>query len=78
MPKAGDTKRRTASALRAAGQEHPGPVGSVVLDAGLDGLGPIRSAVQVADAAVRAADDSEEAIEALVRDHLAPAPWAAS
>jgi hypothetical protein len=70
-PKAGDTKRRTASALRAAGQEHPGPLGRVVLDAGLDGLGPIRSAVEVADAALRDADDSEEAIETLVRDHLA-------
>ena len=70
-PKAGDTKRRTASALRAAGQEHPGPVGLVVLDKGLDGLGPIRSAVRVAGAALRDADDSEAAIEALVRDHLA-------
>ncbi|GAA2147688.1 EcsC family protein [Humibacillus xanthopallidus] len=70
-PKAGDTKRHTASALRAASQEHPGPLGRVVLGAGLDGLGPIRSAVRVAEAALRDADDSEEAVEALVRDHLA-------
>lgn len=70
-PKAGDTERRTASALRAAGWEHPGPLGRVVLDTGLDGLGPIRSAVRVAEAALGDADDSEQAIETLVRDHLA-------
>src|SRR6476660_1226649 len=70
-PKARDTKRPTASALQAGSHEHPGPVGRLVLDRGLDGLGPIRSAVRVADAALRDADDSEEAIETLVRDHLA-------
>ena len=67
----GESKRRTASALRAAGEKHPGTVGRVVLNAGLDGLGPIPSAVQVADAAVRDGKDSEEAIERVVRDHLA-------
>jgi len=70
-PKAGDTKRRTASALQAGSHEHPGPVGRLVLDRGLDGLGPIRSAVRVADAALRDAHDPEEAIETLVRNHLA-------
>ncbi|HKX66499.1 MAG TPA: hypothetical protein VJN29_04685 [Intrasporangium sp.] len=43
----------------------------MVLDTGLDGLGPIRSAVLIAEAALADADDSEEAIETLVRDHLA-------
>ncbi len=70
-PKAGDIERRTASALPAAGREHAGPIGRVVLDTGLDGLGPIRSAAQVADAALRGADDAEEAVETLVRNHLA-------
>ena len=70
-PKAGDSKRRTASALQAGSHEHPGPVGRLVLDRGLDGLGPIRSAVRVADAALRDAHDPEEAIETLVRNHLA-------
>jgi hypothetical protein len=70
-PDVDDEEPRGTSALRDAGQEHPGPAGRVVLDAGLNGLGPIRSAAQVADAALRDADDSEEAIETLVRDHLA-------
>ncbi|WP_323099124.1 hypothetical protein [Intrasporangium sp. YIM S08009] len=70
-PSPGDTERRTPSALGAAGREHPGPIGRVVLDIALEGLEPIRSAVQVAEAAVRDSEDSEEAIEALVRDHLA-------
>ena len=70
-PKTGDTTRRTASALRAAGRKHAGPIGRVVLDTGLDGLGPIRSAAGVADAALRDADDPESAIETLVREHLA-------
>jgi len=70
-PEVDDTERRTPSALGAAGEEHPGPVGRVVLDTGLDGRGPIRSAARVADAALRDADDPERAIETLVRDHLA-------
>ena len=70
-PNADDGARRTASALRAAGAEHPGPIGRMVLDTGLEGRGPIRSADRVADAALRGAEDSEEAIERLVRDHVA-------
>ena len=73
-----DREPRTPSALQAASEEHPGPVGRVVLDTGLDGLGPIRSAARVAEAALRDASDSEEAIETLVRgpsrSHAAAAP----
>ena len=43
----------------------------MVLDTGLDGRGPIRSADRIAHAALRGADHSEEAIERLVRDHVA-------
>ena len=70
-PNADDGARRTASALQAAGADHPGPIGRMVLHIGLDGGGPIRSAHQVAAAALRGADDPEEAIETLVRDHVA-------
>ena len=51
-PNADDGPRRTASALRAAGAAHPGPIGRIVLDTGLEGRGPIRSADRVADAAL--------------------------
>ena len=43
----------------------------MVLHTGLEGRGPIRSADRVADAALRGAEDPEEAIERLVRDHVA-------
>ena len=71
MPSPDDTQRRTASALRAAGARVPGPIGRVVLDTGLDGVGPIRSADRVAEAALGDAVDPERAIEQLVRDHVA-------
>ena len=71
MPNPDDTERRTASALRAAGAKVPGPIGRVVLDCGLDGLGPIRSADRVAEAALRDATAPQRAIERLVRDHVA-------
>jgi hypothetical protein len=66
-----DTARRTATALRAAGRQQPGPLGRLVLDTGLDGRGPIRSADRIADAALRGAGDAEEAVQRIVRDHVA-------
>src|SRR5215208_4594098 len=42
----------------------------MVLDAGLDGRGPIWSAERIAATALRGVDDSEEAIERLVRDQV--------
>jgi hypothetical protein len=71
-PDPDETARRTASALEAAPGKHAGPLGRRVLDTGLDGRGPLRSASCVADVALRGADhNSERAIEKLVRDHLA-------
>ena len=70
-PNSDDGTGRTASALRAAVAEHPGPIGRMVLHTGLDGRGPIRSADRVAEAALRGAEDPEAAIEKLVREHVA-------
>ena len=70
---ADDGARRGPSALRAAVAEHPGPIGRVVLDTGLEGRGLIRSADRVAADALRGAENQEAAIERLVRDHIAAA-----
>ena len=67
---ADDGARHRATALRAAVAEHPGPIGRLVLDTGLEGRGPIRSAGQIAADALRGAENPDDAIERLVRDHV--------
>ena len=65
----------TASALEAArtGTPDDGAMARVVqmlMDAGLDGRGPLRSASAIADAARRRTSDPDEAIERIVRLHF--------
>ncbi len=70
-----EESERTASALEAARDNAPddsaiGRVVQMLMDAGLDGRGPLRPATSIADAARRRTSDSEEAVERIVRLHF--------
>jgi len=71
------TKRLSALEQASAGQEDHGAFGNGVvrviegiLDTGIDGRGPFHSAQQVADVALSNHPDSEQAIDAIVSQHL--------
>lgn len=75
----GSTARKRLSALEqaSAGQQDHGAFGNGVvrviegvLDAGIEGKGPFHSAQQVADVALSSHPDSEQAIDAVVSQHL--------
>jgi EcsC protein family len=71
-----EESQRTASALEAARDNAPddsaiGRVVQMLMDAGLDGRGPLRPATSIADAALRRTSDHEEAVERIVRLHVA-------
>jgi hypothetical protein len=74
-----DDKKAATSALEQANTPPGGMSGMVVgviqplLDAGIDGKGPLPSAQSVADSALRKAGDVEGAIDKVVRMHLAAA-----
>jgi hypothetical protein len=64
-----------ASALEAARRNAPDDgamtrVVQMLMDAGLDGRGPLRPATAIADAARRRTSDPEEAVERIVRLHV--------
>jgi hypothetical protein len=64
----------TASALEAARAQRPDDnaiagLVQVLIDTGIDGRGPIRSAQRVSDAALRRSSGPDEAIERIVRTH---------
>ena len=70
--------QRTASALDAARDNQPddtaiGRMVQMLMDTGLDGRGPLRPATSLADAALRRTSDPEEAVERIVRLHVAGA-----
>jgi hypothetical protein len=74
----GDAPARLGALDRAAKPERArGPAAAVaraverILDAGIDGRGPLESAQQVADRARAATSDPEAAIDRVVRNHLA-------
>jgi EcsC protein family len=67
--------QHAASALDAARANAPddsaiGRLVQVLMDAGLDGRGPLRPASSIADAARRRTSDPEEAVERVVRMHV--------
>jgi hypothetical protein len=70
-----EESQQTASALEAARDNAPddsaiGRVVQMLMDAGLDGRGPLRPATSIADAARRRTADPEEAVERIVRMHF--------
>ena len=70
-----EESQQTASALEAARHNAPddtaiGRVVQMLMDAGLDGRGPLRPATSIADAARRRTSDPEEAVERIVRLHV--------
>jgi hypothetical protein len=73
----GDNKKVPTSALEQASSEPGGASGMVVnliqplLDVGIDGKGPLPSAQAVADGARAKSRDVEDAIDRVVRQHLA-------
>ena len=70
-----EESRQTASALEAARGNAPddsaiGRVVQMLMDAGLDGRGPLRPATSIANAARRRTSDPQEAVERVVRLHV--------
>jgi hypothetical protein len=70
-----EESQRTASALEAARGNAPddtaiGRVVQMLMDAGLDGRGPLRPATSIAEAARRRTGYPEEAVERIVRLHV--------
>lgn len=71
----GQEAERVASALDAARDNAPddsalGRLVQMLLSAGLDGRGPLRSAPAIADAARRRTSDPDEAVERIARLHV--------
>jgi hypothetical protein len=70
-----EESQRAASALEAARTNAPddssiGRLVQVLLDAGLDGRGPLRPARSIAEAAQRRTSGPEEAVERIIRLHV--------